>query len=163
MLRDELGCVKHEMPFLSGFDYSRPDNDKYTSGSPFNPKMDWYGTPRRNSRRRRRTDANGTLGIVLVETAHWKPIHEVLGYREAAFTGDSPSKEDIDRRKNVRADLLVIIKSETLFAACSPCFKVSYASITSKCLEGGEAFGLSVKRGHLEIDGRSSSQGERNP
>lgn len=76
-------------PYLSGFDYSRPENADYWSESP--PSMvaeDLYrhpavqGGPREDSRGfgyQKQHDIYA-LGIILLEISYWKPIYSILGF-----------------------------------------------------------------------------------
>ena len=83
------GEINYADPFISGFDYSRPaTNDEMTEMPSDNPAADIYRHPSVQSRNNRE-DAAGresykksfdlySLGIMLLEIAHWKPIDEIL-------------------------------------------------------------------------------------
>lgn len=69
-------------PILSGFEYSRPQSNKTTSRS-LDPKWDIYRWPRIQNDAPRATNSRKTydiysLGLILLEIAHWKPLHKIL-------------------------------------------------------------------------------------
>lgn len=71
-----------EKPVLSGFDYSRPESNKTTSRSP-DPKWDSYRWPGIQNEAPKATNSRKTydiysLGLVLLEIAHQKPLHEIM-------------------------------------------------------------------------------------
>lgn len=71
-----------ERPVLSGFDYSRPESNKTTSRS-LDPKWDSYRWPGIQNDVPKATNSRKTydiysLGLVLLEIAHWKPLHEIM-------------------------------------------------------------------------------------
>lgn len=71
-----------EKPVLSGFDYSRPESNKTTSRS-LDPKWDSYRWPGIQNEAPKATNSRKThdiysLGLVLLEIAHWKPLHEIM-------------------------------------------------------------------------------------
>ncbi|KAH8896999.1 hypothetical protein GQ53DRAFT_742844 [Thozetella sp. PMI_491] len=78
----------HGSPVLSGFEYSRPEVDSRgapvaTTGRHLNPTWDVYRWPtvqRQPPRERnsRKTYDIYSLGLVLLEIAHWKPLHQLL-------------------------------------------------------------------------------------
>lgn len=131
--RKESGLVDLRSPFLSGFDYSRPaKNEKLTEKPPFHPKMEFYRHPSAviASNYRREWDIY-SLGIVLIEIAHWKPIHRILGFENPEAVTRSDVRE---KRKELLGELdHLSIKSF---------FKGRYAEITKACLTGGRAFGV---------------------
>jgi hypothetical protein len=134
--RKESGLVDLGSPFLSGFDYSRPAmHAMLTEKPPFHPKTEFYRHPNANvvaSNYRREWDIY-SLGIVLVEIAHWAPIHRILGY-------SNPDEVDRHEIRGIRERLLSQ-ESEGLPWE-STCFKGRYAEITKACLGGAEAFGV---------------------
>ncbi|KAJ5370021.1 prion-inhibition and propagation-domain-containing protein [Penicillium cataractarum] len=71
-----------EKPILSGFEYSRPQSGSTTTRSP-NPQWDIYRWPgiqgeAPNSKNSRKTYDIYSLGLVLLEVAHWKPLHKIM-------------------------------------------------------------------------------------
>lgn len=76
------GKFDSEQPILSGFEYSRPQSEQTTTRNP-NPQWDIYRWPgiqgeaptKKNSRK---TYDIYSLGLVLLEIAHWKPLHQIM-------------------------------------------------------------------------------------
>ncbi len=80
-------AIDSQSPLLSGFEYSRPERDgkgaTHTTSRHLNPRWDiyrWPGIQRDAPRDRnsRKTYDIYSLGLVLLEIAHWKPLHEIL-------------------------------------------------------------------------------------
>ncbi|EGZ68617.1 hypothetical protein NEUTE2DRAFT_160907 [Neurospora tetrasperma FGSC 2509] len=76
-----------EKPYLCGFGYSRPEKSKTTARS-LNMAWDLYRWPA--IQREHPTDHNSrktydlySLGLVLLEIGHWKPLDEILGLKES--------------------------------------------------------------------------------
>ncbi|KAK8057861.1 hypothetical protein PG996_011798 [Apiospora saccharicola] len=70
-------------PFLSGFEYSRPDGAPYLSESPppWRPRI-CIGGPREDGYGfgyKKHHDIYA-LGVVFLEIAYWKPVYSILGY-----------------------------------------------------------------------------------
>ncbi|KAK0767608.1 hypothetical protein LTR91_026625, partial [Friedmanniomyces endolithicus] len=74
-----------ESPYLSGFEYSRPDSGE-TTKSGFDPRWDIYRWPTiqadvpRVSRSRKTYDIY-SLGLLLLEIAHWQPLHILMSLK----------------------------------------------------------------------------------
>ncbi|KAF7552673.1 hypothetical protein G7Z17_g4174 [Cylindrodendrum hubeiense] len=71
-----------ENPILSGFEYSRPQSNKTTQRS-LNPKWDIYRWPSIQNEAPKAWNSRKTydiygLGLVLLEIAHWKPLHKLM-------------------------------------------------------------------------------------
>ena len=80
-------------PSISGFEYSRPDEDEETSGgAPNTPEWAVYCHPDYNGRPGlfRKSYDIYSLGIILLEIAHWQPATTIFGFQ--AMT-DKNSKE----------------------------------------------------------------------
>ncbi|KAK3504141.1 prion-inhibition and propagation-domain-containing protein [Neurospora crassa] len=84
-------AMKHvydpEKPYLCGFGYSRPEKSKTTARS-LNMAWDLYRWPA--IQREHPTDHNSrktydlySLGLLLLEIGHWKPLDEILGLKES--------------------------------------------------------------------------------
>ncbi|KAI0455755.1 prion-inhibition and propagation-domain-containing protein [Xylaria acuta] len=89
---DSADKVDFSMPFLSGFEYSRPDSADYLSESP--PAIaaeDLYRHPSVQGGLHESGHGFGykkqydiySLGILILEIAYWKPVYQILGYRSA--------------------------------------------------------------------------------
>ncbi|KPM40402.1 hypothetical protein AK830_g6149 [Neonectria ditissima] len=90
--RERSGAVDLGKPYLSGFDYSRPESADYMSESPpAGAAEDLYRHPAVQGGPRE--DAYGfgfkkqhdiySLGVVLLEVVYWKPIYAILGFDSA--------------------------------------------------------------------------------
>jgi hypothetical protein len=71
-----------EVPILSGFEFARPQSNKTTSRS-LDPKWDIYRWPGIQNDVPRATNSRKTydiysLGLVLLEIAHWQPLHRIM-------------------------------------------------------------------------------------
>ncbi|KAK4551577.1 hypothetical protein LTR86_011078 [Recurvomyces mirabilis] len=80
--RDQLDF---ELPILSGFEYSRPQTEGTTSRS-LDPKWDIYRWPGIQSEMPRAENSRKTydiysLGLLLLEIAHWQPLNELLSLK----------------------------------------------------------------------------------
>lgn len=131
-LRDESilvltqnGSLDYSQPFISGFEYSRPDEtDLTTTAAPDTWAVyahpDYQGFDKKTYRK---TFDIYSLGIILLEIALWKPAEEILGFGQPSMsTGEkdkSPeakdefqgkkgySKDSLQDLKNIRNRLLV--------------------------------------------------------
>jgi hypothetical protein len=79
--------INYKRPYISGFDYSRPaQNEDMTEKPPENAAYDLYRHPRVHGSGPRDTASSPykksydiySLGIILLEIAYWKPVHEIL-------------------------------------------------------------------------------------
>ena len=71
-----------EKPILAGFEYSRPQSNKTTSRSLI-PKWDIYRWPGIQNDVPKATNSRKSydiysLGLVLLEIAHWQPLHKIM-------------------------------------------------------------------------------------
>ncbi|KAM5370954.1 hypothetical protein ACJZ2D_008267 [Fusarium nematophilum] len=138
------GDVDLTKPYLSGFDYSRPENADYMSESP--PAVaaeDLYrhpsvqGGPREDSRGfgfKKHHDIY-SLGVVLLEIAYWKPIYSILGFESVQV---------------VRPREVAAVKARLLEGGYASHVR-SYlgdvvADIVMACLNGPAALGVEDKR-----------------
>ena len=83
-----------EKPLLSGFEYSRPRSSKTTSRS-LDPKWDIYRWPSIQSEAPKADNSRKTydiysLGLLLLEIAHWQPLHKLMSLKR----WPSPSAQD---------------------------------------------------------------------
>ncbi|KAJ6444812.1 hypothetical protein O9K51_03212 [Purpureocillium lavendulum] len=149
------GGPDYSRPFLSGFDFSRPGGaDEMTDAPGDDAGHDLYRHPRTQSNRRGGSSGNKeeererskksfdvySLGVVLVELAHWRTVDEVLGIDMRRARGD----KGVVRR--VRERLL----EEARIADVGAEMGEKYEEATRACLAGGEALGL--KEGDDETD-----------
>lgn len=74
--------IDTQQPVLSGFEYSRPQGGETTSRSP-DPRWDIYRWPTVQKEapkagRSRKTYDIYSFGLLLLEIAHWQPLHSLL-------------------------------------------------------------------------------------
>ncbi|SCV57791.1 uncharacterized protein FFB14_15326 [Fusarium fujikuroi] len=87
-----------ESPVLSGFEYSRPQSNKTTTRS-LEPKWDFYRWPQIQNEVPKTTNSRKTydiysLGLVLLEIGHWKPLNEMMCLKK----WPNPSAQDVKVR-----------------------------------------------------------------
>lgn len=133
------GHVDYRQPYLSGFDFSRPGgSDEMTDAPGDDAEHDLYRHPNAQSNRRRERERSKksfdiySLGVILVELAHWRPIEEVLGIDMRRARG----RPDVVRK--VRDALL----AEDRVAAVGADMGERFEDATRRCLAGGEELGL---------------------
>lgn len=137
--RTRDGHVDYRQPFLSGFDFSRPGgSDEMTDAPGDDVEHDLYRHPNAQSNRRRDRERSKksfdiySLGVILVELAHWQPVEDIL-------------RIDI-RRARGRPDVVRGIREALLredkVAAVGADMGERFEDATRKCLAGGEELGL---------------------
>ncbi|KAL6794100.1 prion-inhibition and propagation domain-containing protein [Trichoderma sp. SZMC 28012] len=127
-------------PIVSGFDLSRPDEDsaKTIEMADANPRRDMYRWPMnqtslRDENRARKTFDIYSLGIILLEIAHWKPIESIMGF---------PDVDSITTSQSLK------IRSRLLDTEPQPLAKLlqimgrKYHDAVKACIKGPEGFGL---------------------
>ncbi len=137
--RAESGRVDYSKPFLSGFDFSRPARpDEMTDIPGDDAEFNLYRhphaqstNPRERERFRKSFDIY-SLGVILVEIAHWTSIEQVLGISLHAARG----RPSIALR--VRENLLAGDQVAELGASMGQV----YQEATRRCISGGRDFGL---------------------
>jgi len=128
-------------PYLTGFDYSRAEDAvSMSSNAPKAVSEDLYrhpgvqgGPPREGSRRlgyKKRHDIY-SLGVVLSEIAHWKPVEDILG---------------VEDRSKVKVKDVISVRSKLLgkenMDRARFLVGVAVAEALSACLVGPTAFDL---------------------
>ncbi|EHK21050.1 uncharacterized protein TRIVIDRAFT_70186 [Trichoderma virens Gv29-8] len=100
-------------PIVSGFDLSRPDEDsaKTVERMDANPKRDIYRWPLSQTslpeeNRARKTFDIYSLGVILLEIAHWKPIETIMGFPDVDGITTSQSLKIRSRLLNTEPQLL---------------------------------------------------------
>ncbi|KAH0536193.1 hypothetical protein FGG08_006901, partial [Glutinoglossum americanum] len=76
-------------PILTGFDYARPArSEEMTERPPENPEYDIYRHPATHSSNPTSSYKKPydiySLGVILVEIAHWRPIDQIIGIEDLA-------------------------------------------------------------------------------
>jgi hypothetical protein len=137
--RTRDGHVDYRQPFLSGFDFSRPGgSDEMTDAPGDDAEHDLYRHPNAQSNRRRDRERSKksfdiySLGVILVELAHWQPVEDVLRIDIRRARG----RPDVVR--GIREALL----KEDRVAAVGADMGERFEDATRKCLAGGEELGL---------------------
>ena len=129
-----------ERPILSGFDYSRPSTDTVTAFRTHNASWDLYrwpslqNEPPRAGASRKKHDVY-SLGLVLLEIAHWKPLRELMCLK----------KWPVPASQNVRVRSW-LLGEEGLppFVDENPLHELrniagdQFAEVTRMCLDGAE-------------------------
>ncbi|KAF6845439.1 hypothetical protein CMUS01_00014 [Colletotrichum musicola] len=144
------GLVDYSKPFLTGFDYSRPArSDEATDVPGDDAEYNLYRHPQvqlmnpAERERFRKSFDIYSLGVLLVELAHWKPVDRVLGF-------------DIYRKPSralmVRDGLLVEDQLAEIGASLGGVFEEA----TKKCIAGGEYLGLAD--GDVETDDKVAAR-----
>jgi hypothetical protein len=82
--RSQTNKVDYTKPYLSGFDYARPEwREEMTEAPPANPEYDIYKHPRIHHAADREGYRKSfdiySLGIILMEIAEWKTIDVIVG------------------------------------------------------------------------------------
>ena len=100
--RQEL-TYNPESPFLTGFEFSRPEGTETTSRDT-DIVWDLYRWP--GIQRQRPTERNSrkaydlySLGLVMLEIAHWKPLHQIMHLGEKQQT-KKETEEETERNIN---------------------------------------------------------------
>jgi hypothetical protein len=130
------------LPYLSGFDYSRPaQNEDMTEKPPENAASDLYRHPRVQGSGNRETASLGgfkksydlySLGVILLEIAYWRPIDQVLDI-------DLPAARPSTTIK-VRGRLMD--EGEGFLRHVRSHLGNTMHAVVRSCLEGPVAFGL---------------------
>ncbi|THX63932.1 hypothetical protein D6D08_08105 [Aureobasidium pullulans] len=124
---------------VSGFGFSRPSDHSFTtSGPPRDTKWSLYCDPgylniNRKKGYRKSYDIY-SLGIILIEIAHWKPIDKIL---QSLHSGRDSALGEQGQDDRVR-----IIESGTVLRQVRKNMGKRYADATRACIQGVTAFGL---------------------
>ncbi|KAI9857181.1 MAG: hypothetical protein M1813_008543 [Trichoglossum hirsutum] len=134
-------------PYLSGFEYSRPDEEDMTStGPPQDPQWAAYVHPDYiKYGRYRKTYDIYSLGIVLVEIAYWSSAPEIMGlmvpgpkdYKHGSLKRPFPSAQNVQK---IRSRLLC--DEPALLEGVRRNMGQRYYAAVRTCLRGPEAFGF---------------------
>ncbi|UKZ75650.1 hypothetical protein TrVFT333_003340 [Trichoderma virens FT-333] len=127
-------------PIVSGFDLSRPDKDsaKTIERMDANSKRDIYRWPLSQTslpdeNRARKTFDIYSLGIILLEIAHWKPIETIMGFSDVNSITTSQSLKIRSRLLDTEARLL---------AKLLEIMGRKYHDAVKACIMGPEGFDL---------------------
>lgn len=157
LLLTQHGSPDYSQPFISGFEYSRPDEaDLTTTAAPDTwvvyAHPDYQGLNRKTYRK---TFDIYSLGIILLEIALWKPAEEILGFGQpsvsttedgkSAETKESQerstySKDSMQDLKNIKSRLLV--DEPALLEQVRTTMGSRYHDAVRSCIGGLEYFKL---------------------
>ncbi|KAM3064637.1 hypothetical protein ACMFMG_007578 [Clarireedia jacksonii] len=107
--------VSYTMPYISGFEYSRPDDQSMTTRTaPDDLEWGVYCHPNyqgRNKQLFRKSFDIYSMGIILFEIAYWKRAEEILGFDNGASSpmarsGSRYRKSKLSDLKNIQNRLL---------------------------------------------------------
>jgi len=135
--------IDFNLPYLSGFDYSRPaQNEDMTEKPPENAASDLYRHPRVQGSGNRETASAGgfkksydlySLGVILLEIAYWQPIDEVLKIPNLHEARPSTTIKVRGRLLDDKEGFLKHVRSH---------LGNTMHAVVRSCLEGPLAFGL---------------------
>ncbi|UKZ71328.1 uncharacterized protein TrAtP1_012288 [Trichoderma atroviride] len=137
--KTRTGHVDYSQVYLSGFDFSRPGGPEEVTDIPgVDAEHDLYRHPRAQANRGKLRERSKksfdiySLGVILVELAHWKPVEGVLGIEMRLAQGQS------DVVRQVRGDLLAPERIADLGAEMGEKFEEA----ARRCLVGERELGL---------------------
>ncbi|KAL2260212.1 hypothetical protein VTK26DRAFT_5862 [Humicola hyalothermophila] len=140
--RTNTGHVDYAKPYLSGFDFSRPARaDEMTDipGPSDDAEYNLYRHPLAQStnpeerERFKKSFDIYSLGVLLVEIAHWATVEKVLGIDVNAARG----------RPSVALRVRESLLAEDQIAELGACMGEVYEAAARKCIAGGKELGLS--------------------
>ncbi|KAK4195393.1 prion-inhibition and propagation-domain-containing protein [Triangularia verruculosa] len=160
-------------PLLSGFEFSRPDGT-HTTARDTDIVWDVYRWPqiqrqRPTERNSRKTYDLYSLGLVLLEVAHWEKLHVVMGLGKNQKPRVDMGEEErypnvpLEESKNVR-DWLLGNKKEGMPFETNPLTELrdlvgdTYARVVERCLWAHGEKGFGVADEHLSVDGGMALQ-----
>lgn len=174
-------------PLLTGFEFSRPDNTDHTTQRDVDVAWDLYRWPgiqrlEVSERTSRKTYDLYSLGLVLMEVAHWERLEVLMGFTEKGNKEERVSGKEVEGEdkvpnvklrdsKEVRGWLLGLGGEEGKEGASKPPFEVNplielknvagerYFKAVERCLwaHGEKGFGVE----EWEVDGGSDGDGNR--
>jgi hypothetical protein len=129
-----------DAPVVSGFDFSRPDlPEEVTLQNPNKIEYDLYRHPDLqildSKTRAQKSHDIFSLGIVLLEIAHWKPIEKILGIE----LGSKSTRSNVIKVRDR------LVNEMHLKAAVEGFAGEVYANVTWRCIEGGW-----IEKGEIE-------------
>jgi len=135
-----LGQNEFELaaPIVSGFEYSRPDNEGTSECSKPKPQWDLYRWPdiqraEPQEKNSRKTYDIYSLGLILLEIANWKSLGEIMGFGDV-------TKLPLKESRGIRSKLLD--PDSTYLAQVLETVGKKYHAVVRRCIQGHEGFGI---------------------
>ncbi|KAI4183576.1 MAG: hypothetical protein LQ346_006289 [Caloplaca aetnensis] len=134
-------------PYLTGYEYARADRPgETTTGGDVDEWTELYVHPNYQGPgtkgQYRKTFDIYSLGIILLEIAHWQPIEEIMQL-------DMASQDIFQDIKGIRGRLLQ--PKSNVMEALKGKFGVEYFTAVRSCIEGREAFGIELNESEVDI------------
>ncbi|KAL8902700.1 MAG: hypothetical protein Q9207_004452 [Kuettlingeria erythrocarpa] len=134
-------------PYLTGYEYARADRPgETTTGGDVDEWTELYVHPSYQGPgtkgQYRKTFDIYSLGIILLELAHWQPIEKIMQL-------DMASQDIFQDIKGIRARLLQP-KSDVMEALKGK-LGVEYFTAVKSCIEGREAFGIELNESEVDV------------
>jgi len=135
------GQVDYTKPYLSGFDFSRPARAGEMTEIPgpgddveynlYRHPLAQSPKPEERERFKKSFDIY-SLGVLLVEIAHWAPVEKVLGLDMNAARG----------RPSIALQVRQRLLADEQIADIGACMGAVYEAASRKCIAGGKDLGL---------------------
>lgn len=127
-------------PILCGFEYSRPNRVGTSERPDAKPEWDMYRWPDVQCEKTlegnsRKTHDIYSLGLILIEIAHWRPLNDILELGEAA-------KIPIETTRLIRHRLLYITDIPGSLKQVKELMGRKYHDVVRLCLLGHDGFNL---------------------
>ncbi|OCK88557.1 uncharacterized protein K441DRAFT_681764 [Cenococcum geophilum 1.58] len=127
-----------KIPGMSGFEYSRPDNEGTSECSKPKPQWDLYRWPdiqraEPQEKNSRKTYDIYSLGLILLEIANWKSLGEIMGFRDV-------TKLPLKESRGIRSKLLD--PDSPYLAQVLETVGKKYHAVVRRCIQGHEGFGI---------------------
>jgi hypothetical protein len=138
--------ISYGEPYLSGFEYSRPDRDGVTTATQRPLSDDVYQHPSyqgvKGGGTYRKTYDIYSLGIVLLEIAYWKPIPKIIEFVDPAF----PTEAEVE---GIRSTLLA--DGSNYLGMLKAGMGRKYWSAVETCIKGGAELDVGEKDNEMDV------------
>ena len=150
----EQDKVNFDSPIFSGFEYSRTQSSGTTSRGT-DPRWDIYRWPSIQSEAPQTTNSRQTydiysLGLMLLEIAHWKPLSDLM----CLESWPSPTLQDCQIRGWLLSELEHEPFEETPLLALGDVASNQYFEVTRRCLVAHGELGMCVGDNAVDSDPR---------
>ena len=122
---------------VTGYAFARTVESKTTRTARPDPPLDMYRWPTAQASQTNRAHARKTfdiyaLGLIMIELAHWQPLHQILGFD----TAQKVTKADAEGIRQL------LLRNPRYLSAVSEVMGEKYTAVVRKCLDGASAFGV---------------------